>query len=184
MSLYEQIQKILGRTNASLITLDKSFRCTSEILNFSLQFIEHRPEIKSFNRSGDSPKVAAATHRALLGAIAQEVNSCREMGFQTICLICKTEKNANRLFGDLKSRIDLQLIRDRDIDIEGLQGVFIMPVYMSKGLEFDAVILFDVNDESYCDEDDKKLLYVECTRALHRLCLLCGGSVSPLITAV
>lgn len=37
ISFYEQIQKILNKKKSSLIMLDKSFRCTNEILNFSLK---------------------------------------------------------------------------------------------------------------------------------------------------
>lgn len=100
-------------------------------------------------------------------------------GFRTICLICKNEKNAVRLYEALKSKTELQLIRNRKV--ESLEGVFVMPVYMSKGLEFDAVILCDVDAENYTDEEDRKLLYVECTRALHRLKLFCRGELSTLI---
>lgn len=181
LSLYEQIRKILNKKNSSLITLDKSFRCTNEILNFSLQFSEHRPDIKSFNRGGDCPKVIAAdTHERLLDEILREVEICREKGFETICLLCKTEKNSERLFEELKAGTDIRFIKDRKI--ESLRGTFIMPVYMSKGLEFDAVILCDVDESNYSDEDDKKLLYVECTRALHRLSVFGEGKISPLIT--
>lgn len=56
ISFYEQIQKILNKKKSSLIMLDKSFRCTNEILNFSLKFIEQSSQIKSFNRNGDSQK--------------------------------------------------------------------------------------------------------------------------------
>lgn len=181
LSFYEQIQKILDKKSASLITLNKSFRCTNEILEFGLQFIEHRPEIQSFNRKGMSPAVVAAdTQTELLDAIIQEIKACREEGFKAICLICKTEKNAVHLYKSLKSETDIQLIKDRKA--ESLQGTFIMPVYMSKGLEFDAVILCDADAENYYDEDDKKLLYVECTRALHRLSVFSEGTLSPLIT--
>ena len=37
ISFYEQIQKILNKKKSSLIMLDKSFRCTNEILNFSFK---------------------------------------------------------------------------------------------------------------------------------------------------
>lgn len=56
ISFYEEIHKILNKKKSSLIVLDKSFRCTNEILNFSLKFIEQSPQIKSFNRKGDSPR--------------------------------------------------------------------------------------------------------------------------------
>lgn len=179
-SLYEQIQKILCKNNAALITLDKSFRCTTEILNFSLQFIEHRSDIKSFNRSGETPKAAAASsHKALLDMIVREIGICREKGMSTISLICKTGKNCLSLFTELESRVDLQLITDKNA--EHLHDTFIIPVYMSKGLEFDAVIICDADSLNYSDEDDRKLLYIECTRALHRLSLFSEGEISPLV---
>jgi DNA helicase-2/ATP-dependent DNA helicase PcrA len=52
---------------------------------------------------------------------------------------------------------------------------------MSKGLEFDAVIICDTDTTYYNRDDDKKLLYIACTRALHRLNLFCKGEVSPLL---
>ncbi len=180
LSLYTQIRSRLNRPKASLITLDKSFRCTNEILNFSLQFIMHRPEIQSFNRRGGVPRVASfGSRRDLLRAICEEALSCRAAGLGSVCLLCKTGKNCAALFADLKTEIDVELIKDNQA--EELQGIFTMPVYLSKGLEFDAVIVCDASCGNYCDEDDKRLLYVECTRALHRLSLFCEGSVSPLI---
>lgn len=52
---------------------------------------------------------------------------------------------------------------------------------MSKGLEFDAVLICDTDITNYNNEDDKKLLYIASTRALHRLNLFCNGEVSPLL---
>ena len=60
--------------------------------------------------------------------------------------------------------MDVQLIRCGHAS--DLQGVFIIPVYMAKGLEFDAVIICDADSQNYYDEDDRSLLYVACTRAL------------------
>ena len=160
--------------------LDKSFRCTNEILNFSLKFIEHSPEIKSFNRKGDNPEVFIADNtEVFIDKLIKEVKLCQEKGFQSIGLLCKTETNAVRLFNKLKSEIDIQLIRNGSIS--DLQGVFIIPVYMSKGLEFDAVVICDADSRNYHDEDDKNLLYVACTRALHRLSLFCEKEVSQLV---
>lgn len=42
-------------------------------------------------------------------------------------------------------------------------------VRMSKGLEFDEVIIPSANSDSYKLESDRGLLYVACTRAMHRL---------------
>ena len=180
ISFYEQIQKILNKKKSSLIMLDKSFRCTNEILNFSLKFIEQSSQIKSFNRNGDSPKVYIADNSEIfIDEIVKEINLCQEKGFQSICLICKTEKNSIYLFNKIKHKLDIQLIKNGSVS--DLQGVFILPVYMSKGLEFDAVLICDADSQNYHDEDDKNLLYVACTRALHKLSLFCENEVSPLI---
>lgn len=180
ISFYEQIQKILNKKKSSLIMLDKSFRCTNEILNFSLKFIEQSSQIKSFNRNSDSPKVYIADNSEIfIDEIVKEIKLCQEKGFQSICLICKTEKNSTYLFNKIKHKLDIQLIKNGSVS--DLQGVFILPVYMSKGLEFDTVLICDADSQNYHDEDDKNLLYVACTRALHKLSLFCENEVSPLI---
>ena len=180
ISFYEQIQKILNKKKSSLIMLDKSFRCTNEILNFSLKFIEQSSQIKSFNRNGDSPKVYIADNSEIfIDEIVKEIKLCQEKGFQSICLICKTEKNSTYLFNKIKHKLDIQLIKNGSVS--DLQGVFILTVYMSKGLEFDTVLICDADSQNYHDEDDKNLLYVACTRALHKLSLFCENEVSPLI---
>lgn len=180
LSLYEQISSILNKKKSSLVTMDKSFRCTNEILNYSLKFIEHNPGIKSFNRQGDEPEIYTASNQtALSELILAEVNTCQEKGYRSIGLICKSEKNALSLFDCLKGKIDIQLIKNESM--ADLHGVFIIPVYMSKGLEFDAVLLCDTNADHYNSEDDKNLLYIACTRALHRLNLFCPGEPSPLL---
>lgn len=180
ISLYEQIKKILNKKKSSLIMLDKSFRCTNEILNFSLKFIEHNSEIKSFNRKGDNPEVFIADNSEIfIDNIVKEVKLCQEKGLQSIGLICKTEKNSIHLFKKINRKLDIQLIRNGSVS--DLQGVFVIPVYMSKGLEFDAVLICDVDSQNYHDKDDKNLLYVACTRALHRLSLFCEKEVSSLV---
>ena len=180
LSLYEQIGNVLKRKKTSLVTMDKSFRCTNEILVYSSKLIEGSVEIKSFNRSGAEPVVGVADDPAALSAmIIKETEFCLAEGYQSIGLLCKTEKNAFSLYKCLKSSIDVQVIKDESMS--DLQGVFIIPVYLSKGLEFDAVLVCDADKENYQSEDDRKLLYIACTRALHRLNLFCQGEISPLL---
>lgn len=180
LTLYEQIGGILKMRRTSLITMDKSFRCTNEILNYSLKFIDHRPEIKSFNRNGDEPEIhMAGDQKKLDKMIADEVSYCLENGYRSIGLLCKSGKNARILFESLKDRSNIQLVQEGSMP--ELQGGFIMPVYMSKGLEFDAVLICDADQKNYNSEEDKNLLYIACTRALHRLGLFGVGEASPLL---
>jgi DNA helicase II / ATP-dependent DNA helicase PcrA len=180
ISLYEQISKILNKKKATLISMDKSFRCTNEILQFGLRFIDQSPDIKSFNRKGVEPQVFTASNMAALSElITTEVRACQDNGYRTIGLICKSEKNASSLYRTLKDKLEVQQIKNESAT--DLQGVFIIPVYLSKGLEFDAVLICDADADTYNTEDDKRHLYIACTRALHRLNLFCKGERSPLV---
>ena len=61
--------------------------------------------------------------------------------------------------------------------------VTVLPLALTKGLEFDAVILYNPNEESYADSDcDAKLLYVAVTRALHELNIVYTGELCKLLT--
>lgn len=180
LSLYDQFGRILRRESSVLVTMDKSFRCTSEILEYSKKFLSHDIEITSFSRNGDAPAVYTADSPAALDdMIISEIMHCREMNYKSVALICKTEKDAISLYERLKGKLDIQLIKS-----EGraeLSGTFIMPVYLSKGLEFDSVLICDADSEHYSTEDDKKLLYIASTRALHRLNLFYTGHISRLL---
>lgn len=180
LTLYDQVSKILGKKKSTLVTLDKSFRCTNEILMYSEKFLDPRFKLNSFSRKGDAPAVYTAPNQpALDDLIITEVKTCKDKDFQSIGLICKTEQDAVFLYERLKDKINIQLIKS-DVEID-LNGVFIIPVYMSKGLEFDAVLICDVNKTHFNSEDDKNLLYIACTRALHRLNLFYTGDISPLL---
>lgn len=177
---YDQVQQSLAIDNTVRYTLNKSFRCSTEILRFGLQFLSEAPSIESFNRSGDAVALnACADFAALCEAIVAEVDACRAKGYDSICLITKSEAACQRLHRALRDRMAVHQLRSHD---DTLQGTLIMPVSMTKGLEFDAVLLCDADATTYRDAEDASLLYVIATRALHRLAILCKGTPSPLIT--
>ncbi|MNI91052.1 Helicase IV [compost metagenome] len=66
-----------------------------------------------------------------------------------------------------------------------LGGLSVLPVYLSKGLEFDAVILADADADHYgAAAWDAKLMYVGCTRALHELWLLHSGELPAYVQMI
>ena len=180
MSLYEQVKKILAKKASSLVVMDKSFRCTNEILKFSTSFLDRKVNIESFNRNGQKPELAVLDNNSdFEKAIISKIEESKMAGYSSIGLICKTAANAQKLFNALKSKVDIKLVKGADND--QTQGTFILPVYMAKGLEFDAVLICDVDSYTYVQETDKNLLYIAATRALHRLDLLCIGEPSHFI---
>ncbi|HPR31468.1 MAG TPA: ATP-binding domain-containing protein [Prolixibacteraceae bacterium] len=60
-------------------------------------------------------------------------------------------------------------------------GVLVCCSHLAKGLEFDAVLVPHADSQNYCDEMDRGLLYIACTRAMHRLSLTYGNALSPFI---
>ncbi|WP_416386584.1 ATP-binding domain-containing protein [Aequitasia blattaphilus] len=58
----------------------------------------------------------------------------------------------------------------------------ITSIPMSKGLEFDEVIIPNGDRATYSSEYDRGLLYIACTRAMHRLMVLYVGELTELVT--
>ena len=73
--------------------------------------------------------------------------------------------------------ISIQLIDDEADAYSG--GICAMTGYLSKGLEFDGVILLDAGEAVYRSDQrlDLHLLYVAMTRPLHRLDVFYSGEV-------
>jgi DNA helicase-2/ATP-dependent DNA helicase PcrA len=63
-----------------------------------------------------------------------------------------------------------------------MNGIMVLPIHMTKGLEFDCVIIWNPDENSYRDDDgDAKLLYVAITRAMHELHIVYMGHLSKLL---
>ncbi len=177
MSFYEGVRGVLKKERSALVTMDKSFRCTNEILAFGARFLGGQRAPESFNRGGDEPEVHAATAQDMDALILGEIAACKAKGLGSIALITKTRSEAIYAYERLKEKAPLKLA----LDGGELSGAFGIPAFLSKGLEFDPVLILDADEAHYHTEDDKKLLYICSTRALHRLSVFAAGKVSPLI---
>lgn len=176
VSFYKEIQRIFYKKTARLLTMSKSFRSTEEIIEFSSKFIDESIKIESYSRSGVPPEIVFKNTRHFLDEkLIELIEDNKKEGYQSIAVLCKSLKDAKTLYARIKDNIDIQLIDDTYGDII---GSFIIPIYMAKGLEFDAVIIYDVDNKHYYSKEDKKLLYIASTRALHRLLLLYTGEIS------
>ena len=94
-------------------------------------------------------------------------------------IITKTNHTAQILYDQLANDYDIQLITPESTTF--VNGVSVTSIQMSKGLEFDEVIISDADRKTYYTEYDRNLLYIACTRAMHRLTLIYKGVVSDLI---
>lgn len=161
LSLYDEIARLFNRRTAALVTLNKSFRCTREILAFSLRYLDDPTGIESFSRAGEPPTVHLYRDVAdATGQIGAEIARLRGLSMGSIALITETGRAAR----DWAAQLGLPRI-EPGADTE-TTGAFLIPLALSKGLEFDAVLVLDADLWR-----EKRHLYVACTRALHRLCL-------------
>ncbi len=180
------IEKVFD-DDATYITLTQSYRSTVEIIEFANRVLEKQelniaPAVPIL-RHGDMPKAIKTTSKdddiEVIDSIVEEVYSKSK---KTIAVICKTYDQCEELYKRLKkkSKNHWDIISDnqRTLDISSL----IIPSYMTKGLEFDATIVYDCDENNYGDNSlDKKLLYVALTRALHLQYVIHREELTPLL---
>ena len=177
-------QMLSGERDAFCI-LKKSYRNTVEISDFAADILAHGSfpgySAEPVLRHGEPVLVEKAADDVELIARAEAV--CRDWqrnGFDTIAVICRDEKEAERTAKELGKKLPVAESNLEKAVFD--KGIMVLPVEYTKGLEFDAVLLLDPGREQYpTDDGHAKLLYVAATRALHRLCVLHTGNLTGLI---
>ena len=86
--------------------------------------------------------------------------------YKTIAIITKNMEDSINLYNELNSE-EINLITSNNLNYD--YKITILPSYLSKGLEFDIVILLNENKNIVLD---MKLLYVSMTRTLHKLYII------------
>ena len=76
--------------------------------------------------------------------------------------------NIKNLFDKISNKLDNLELIDDNTDLYHNE-LCVITAYNSKGLEFDGVIVYDIDASN---DIDKNLLYIACTRALHKLTLI------------
>ena len=99
--------------------------------------------------------------------IGEIIKKQLEAGHRNIAIITKDFNESIELHKKVTNHgVNIKLISENLTKYTG--GIIIIPSYLSKGLEFDSVIISDSNKYSE-NILDTKLLYIACTRAMHTL---------------
>ncbi|MDQ0197821.1 RNA polymerase recycling motor HelD [Neobacillus ginsengisoli] len=160
--------------------LTKTYRSTKEIVEFTSALIEGGEKIEPFNRPGRKPTVTKVEPIMVNSFVLAKIKEFQEDGHRTIAVICRTVEESKFAYDALKNEIRLHLIEKGTISYE--KGILVIPSYLSKGIEFDAVILYD--SSQYKNESERKLFYTVCTRAMHELHMVATNGISPLMANV
>ncbi len=183
---WEELAAVFPTSSAVRHDLKLSYRSTMEIIAFANRILPHTgtglPPAQPVFRSGEDVQVVRAAdareRRRLLRSFAEE---CARQGMLSVAVIGRTPDDCRELWRLLaEDGVEAALIEEGQSEYRG--GLSVIPVHLSKGLEFDAVLLADADATRYpATPLNAKLLYVGCTRALHRLCVLYSGRLSPLL---
>lgn len=175
-------QNLYKENEQEKIELTKSYRSTFEIIEFARHIITSGANIDPFNRHGDLPSVTKANEANYQEIMMEKIKFLQKEGYDTVAIICKTAKESRNVYDTLKNQTDVQLITKETGAFT--KGQLILPAYLAKGIEFDAVILNDVSEERYSRDSERKLLYTACTRAMHDLHIITIGDLSPLLNNI
>lgn len=166
--------------------LKKSYRNTVEISEFASRILHHgRFSIypaEPIIRHGSPVRLLKVPEKG--ARIQQAAVVCKEWqkkGLDTIAVICRDRHAAEETARQLGKYID---VIESNLDKAVFEnGIMVLPVEYTKGLEFDAVLILNPTRKEYpVDDGHARLLYVAATRALHELCILHDDNLTGLIT--
>lgn len=185
--ILNELIEIFNRPDSSIFKLNKSYRSVREIAEFSKSILPYGEDIEYINRPGEKPIIFKVTKSDKYEAhIIDDIENLLMQKFKSIAIICKTQRESaiahRKINHELHRRgsdLSIKLI-DKDSKVF-LAGLTIIPSYLSKGLEFDAVIVYDASSKNYHYQEERRLFYTICTRPLHRLHLFYRESLTPFI---
>jgi DNA helicase-2/ATP-dependent DNA helicase PcrA len=186
LTTWDEITAAFGGVPIQFERISQSYRSTEQIIEFSNAVLhgigaDRASLAEPFARSGPRPSLLSFPSRAARAkAIGDLLRQERGAGRNSIAIIAKTAAACRQIADDLREAGagGLQLITSREVEYGG-QGA-ILPVYLTKGMEFDTVIVADAEGASYDHgELDVRLLYVAITRAAHRLHICHVGPIAP-----
>lgn len=159
--------------------LSRSYRSTLEIVEFTQKILKNE-KLLPMERHGDIPTIAVCqTPKEQMAKITQLIEQFNQSQYVSLGIICKSQKQAKLLFEELRIHDNVFLLSSAGSEFRN--GIIITSVHMAKGLEFDQVIVPDASDQLYQTSLDRSLLYIACTRAMHKLDLTCLGRQTRLM---
>ncbi|KQL19889.1 RNA polymerase recycling motor HelD [Cytobacillus solani] len=155
----------LEEEDKEMIVLTRSYRSTRPIVEFTKTLLKDGYHIEAFNRDGDEPTLTIVEKEQLIPSIIERVKELNRNGHETIAIICKTAKESTEVYEKISGDLPVRLMEKGTVTFE--TGVLVIPSYLAKGIEFDAVIIH--NTSAYGKDSERRLFYTACTRAMHEL---------------
>lgn len=181
-TLLSEAQTLFDADETKVVQLVHSYRSTKQITEFTKAILTNGQRIEPFNRMGDLPNLLMAKNET--ESVQQVINQLKENDQHnyTTAIIAKTLEDAEHLHDLLKANnVASTLIRSENQRLAA--GTIVLPSFLAKGLEFDAVIMWDASKDKF-DEDERQLVYTIASRAMHKLTITSIGELSQLLRRV
>ncbi len=184
---WDQAMADLGVDTVSESRLTTNYRCSRSVAEFGHKVLGPNSNIplpKSIKEGEDVIVSHFANDGVAIVAMTDALNSLLESEpLASIAIICENEEGAEAKYNALKNTIDVRLVIDGEFSFK--PGIDITNVAQIKGLEFDYVILPDVNLNTYPDTPrSRHALHIAVTRAVHQLWVISVGKPSDILTAI
>lgn len=177
---FETLLSLYGEGETDTILLTQSYRSTKPIIEFTRGLVPPDREIEAFEREGETPSLTKVENRSVLHQhIERTIEELKKSGYHSIAVICKSAAESENAYSGLTGVKDLKIMKAGALQYE--QGVVVIPTYLAKGIEFDAVIIYDASSRQYGDESLRRLFYTACTRAMHEIHMFSVGEPTPFI---
>ena len=181
---WNEVNEVMFSGNGEIVNFNKSYRTTAEIMESADDVLDSIGLSRSdmVVRHGNPVQVSEIEDvNNIPEYIAEKICEYKEKGYKTIAVISKTDLLSNYINKALKMfGINIPNVTANDDLIDEKFRVCTISNQLAKGLEFDAVILNNANEEIYSSNSslDMKLLYVALTRALHELDIVYSGTIT------
>ncbi len=163
---YDSLESLsdLFKGDTKYLELLKTYRSSPEIIDYTNKILGLH-HVNAIRRDNHKPVVIKKDFGDLATSLVHDIKILQSQ-YKSTAVITKDEKQAEKIYDLIKDQVDISLV---DADTKGFhKELIIIPAYVSKGLEFDSVIIYNDRNNSY-KNNERNLLYVACTRCQHEL---------------
>lgn len=179
-SLLKQISGLFDPEKIDVVQLTKSYRSTKQLTNFTKQILRQGEKIEAFNRQGPKPVIWGRDSDEQAIDVLVDVLRDNEKRKMTTAIITKDLTGAKFVHEKLSEKGEKSTLiataNQRLVD-----GTLVIPSYLAKGLEFDAVVMWGANKKNYHQLDETQLVYTITSRAMYKLDVIYTGEKSLLL---
>jgi DNA helicase-2/ATP-dependent DNA helicase PcrA len=179
----------LGLDGAEIETLKVSYRSSLQVMQFATSLLGDLQEDEEIitTRNGPPVELFRLTDRgacvAFLSDVLRDLMKAEPMA--SVAVLTPNPIASDVYFQGLERAELPRLRRIRDGEFPFTAGIEVTEVAQVKGLEFDYVIVLDVDSTNYPDVPAaRRALHVAATRAVHQLWMMSVGTPSPLVEGV